>query len=852
MKKAVVTFMLLAMIYGLCTSCTTSALIPVNLRTEYQNNPIGIDNKTPRFTCELKGEDSSFFISGYEVKIRTDSGKYIPFSKITLSPHTKYHWRIRAWDRQGRKSRWSEEAVFETGKFCNSDWKALWITDEYDKEYEPAPMFRKAFVAQKEITEAKVYICASGYYEMFINEQRVGNHMLDPGYTHFDKRILYVTHNVTGLLKKGSNAICAVLGNGWYNCQSKGVWNLEKARWRNRPALKCEIHIKYSDDTEEILITDDTWKTAVGPYTYNNLYSGDRYDARLEKKGWKDTGYNDMQWKHAKVVDNFTQLLVGQQMPPIRVVRKVTPIEMKKLDDNRYLFDMGENITGFCSLNVKGRRGTRVILNYGEMLDNKGYLSQSNINYHYKPVKKGEHFQSDEYILKGEPIGESYTPSFTYHGFRYVEIIIDGKIDPLTCDDIEGLFIHTDMKRIGHFECSNPMLNKLYNATMQSYCGNAHSIPTDCPQREKNGWTADAHVAVDLGLLNYDGIGFYEKWMNDFIDNQNKVGDIAGIIPTDTWGYGMWVGPVWDAALFIIPNALYAYYGDTTCIARLYPTMKRYLDYLLTEEREGILPHGIGDWVPWKAKTNNAFTSTVFYYNDYILMERFASLIGEDPKPYRQKAVNLKNIINKRFFNDSTKVYANGTQAAQAVALYYGIVPEKERQTVAANLNRMIVDNNYFLDFGLLGSKTVLRVLAEYGYEETAWKMVCKKEKPSWGYWIDELGLTTLPEDWPAGTSLNHVFLGDVSAWMTNYLAGINFDINQPGFSHVMIKPHFIEDLEWVKAEYYSVKGMVKTHWYRKNGKIELNVTIPAGCSATINVKGKLQNIGGGCHRFIF
>ncbi len=826
--------------------------MPVNLRTEYLFNPIGIDNASPRFTCELEGDDASFVVKEYEVELKIAGGDYLPLSEVKLLPHTKYFWRIRALNENKRHTKWSAEAFFETGKLSLDHWKANWISDAYDKEHEPSPMLRKEFSLKKQISQARAYVTAAGYYEMYLNGERVGNHLLDPGYTHFDKRILYSTYDVTQSLRKGENAIGVVLGNGFYNCQSKAVWNFEKARWRARPSLICEIHVKYEDNTEEIIITDESWKTSTGAYVYNNIYSGDRYDARLEHQGWTEVGFDDKAWGKVKRVKSPTQLLSAQQMPPIREVKKITPVAIKKLNDKRYLFDMGENITGFCSLKIKGERGTHVTLNYGEKLDEKGCLTQNNIDYHYVPEKEGEHFQSDEYFLKGHFIEEHFTPSFTYHGFRYVEILVDGKIEELTLDNVTGLFIHTDMERVGHFECSNTMLNKIYEATMQSYCGNAHSIPTDCPQREKNGWTADAHVAVDLGLLNYDGIGFYEKWMNDFLDNQNEVGDVAGIIPTDSWGYGLWIGPVWDAALFIIPNALYNYYGDVTCIERLYLTMEKYLKYLQTEERDGIIPYGIGDWVPWKAKTNNAFTSSVFYYHDYMLMGRFASLLGENPEPFNEKAIKLKALINKTFYNDSTKLYANGTQAAQAVALYYDVVPEEKEMAVADRLNEMIVKNNYSLDFGLLGSKTVLRVLSEYGHMETAWKMTTKKDLPSWGYWVEELGLSSLPEDWPAGTSLNHVFLGDISAWMTNYLAGINYDINAPGFTHILIKPHFVSELDWVKAEYKSVKGMIKTQWDREGGNIKLNVSIPPGCSASIEVEGCLKNIGSGDHCFVY
>ena len=283
----------------------------------------------------------------------------------------------------------------------------------------------------------------------------------------------------------------------------------------------------------------------------------------------------------------------------------------------------------------------------------------------------------DVFTLKGTGEEEVFMPSFAYHGFQHVGVESSAPVT-LTKESLTGLFMHTAVEPVGSFSCSNPLLNKIWKATMEAYRSNLHSIPTDCPQREKNGWTADAHVAIDLALLGFDGITLYEKWMNDFIDNQREAGEISGIIPSSGWGYGEWPGPVWDAAMFIIPNALYDYYGETRSIENLYPTMLRYLDYLKTKEKDGgYLTFGLGDWVYWKSTTNNTYTSTAYYYLDYTLMARFAELLGKDAAPYRQKADELKDLVNRKFFNPETGVYAEGTQTAQAIALYLGIVPGK-------------------------------------------------------------------------------------------------------------------------------------------------------------------------------
>ena len=833
-------------------------IVPVHLRTEYLCEPIGLDAKTPRFTWEYAGQDDSFIASRYEISIGTDPNRLQPYKPgMVFNPHTRYYWNVKVWDEEGRPCSVSETASFEMGKMADSDWSGQWITDANDKEYEPSPLFRKSFTVDKEVKEARLYVAAAGYYECFINGKRVGNNYLDPGYTHFDKRILYVTHDVTSLLGEGKNALAAVLGNGWYNEQSVAVWNFHEARWRNRPRMLCELRLTYVDGSTETIASDKSWHTSTGAYTYNNIYSGDRFDARLEEKGWKEGAFDDSHWKPVTLTEAPAPLLVAQQMPGIRVTEELKPISMKAFGNTIYVYSFDKNIAGLCRLKVKGEAGTRITVKHGELLKKDGRLEQGNINVYYHPVKPGEVFQMDEYILKGIGEEEIFMPSFAYHGFQYVEVESSAPIR-LDKESLTALFMHTDVKPVGRFACSNSLLNKLWDATMQAYRSNLHSIPTDCPQREKNGWTADAHVSIDLGLLGFDGITLYEKWMNDIIDNQrDSIGDISGIIPSSGWGYGEWPGPVWDAVMFIIPNALYNYYGETQSIERLYPTMLRYLDYLKEKEKDGYITFGLGDWVYWKATTNNEYTSTAYYYLDYTLMARFATLLGKDSAPFSKKAAELKQLINKKFFNETTGVYAEGTQTAQALALYLGIVPEGKEQLVADRLREVVVGNNHFLDFGLLGSKTVPAMLTRYGYVEDAMKMITKTEAPSWGYWVETMGYTTLPETWTLSpkfndASLNHVFMGDVSAWMMNQIAGINYDEQQPGFRHIRITPHFVEGLDWAKGEYHSVAGLISSEWKREGEKVILKIVIPTGSTAEIQVGNNKQSVSSGVHTLTF
>ncbi|MDR3140912.1 MAG: glycoside hydrolase family 78 protein [Tannerellaceae bacterium] len=833
-------------------------IAPTDLRTEYLYDPAGIGTPAPRLTWsyENDGEEPAV-ISRYEIKLGAEPGKLETYKEGTpLQPHTGYYWVVTGWDEKGTKTLTSDTAYFETAKFSAADWSAGWITDSHDKEYEPAPLFRKKVTINKEVEKARLYIAAAGYYEAFINGSRVGVNYLDPGYTHFDKRILYVTHDVTYSLKPGENIIATVLGNGWYNEQSVATWNFHEARWRNRPRMMCELRVTYTDGTVDTFGTDESWKTSTGPYLYNNLYSGDIYDARLDK-GWKTPECDESGWQPATLTQAPAPLITAQPAPGISVTGYYSPDSVKKFSDKLYVFSFPENIAGLCRLDIKGAAGTKITLKYGELLKENGRLEQGNIDVYYHPVKPYEKFQTDIYYLSGDEAGETFMPSFTYHGFQHVEVEASEPVE-LNEESLTACFIHTDLNPAGSFSCSNELMNKIWDATMLAYRSNIHSIPTDCPQREKNGWTADAHVAADLGLLGFDGITFYEKWMNDFIDNQLEGGGISGIIPSSGWGYGEWPGPVWDAALFIIPNALYNYYGDTQCIEKIYPVMERYLAYLQAKEKDGgYLPFGLGDWVYWKAVTNYEYTSTAYYYLDYTLMARFAGLTGKDPAPYEQKAARLKELVNAKFFDAAANTYAEGTQTAQALALYLGIVPEGREEAVAAKLKEVVEAGDHFLDFGLLGSKTVPAMLTRYGYVEDAMKMVLKTDAPSWGYWVETMGYATLAETWTLSpqfhdASLNHVFMGDVSAWMMNRIAGINYDESKPGFRNVLITPHFVKELSWAKGAYRSVNGYVYSHWTREEGQVTLKVSIPANCTADIIVNGVKQSVGSGLHTFTY
>lgn len=857
-------FVILSVLF-LAFSCGQVVVIQ-NPRCEYQTNPIGLDTQNPRFTWEYSAAND--MQRSYRIRVATDavfknlvwdSGvvesalQRAVYAGPALKSHTTYYWQVAVKMVGGAHPACGAQ-TFETAFLSDTSWQAKWISDSNDKEFAPAPMLRKSFNIGKDVDKARLYISAAAYYKLKINDKSAGPLTLDPGYTDYSKRNLYSTIDVTDLLSQGENVLAAVLGNGFYNeIEPVATWDFEKAHWRGRARMIAELHIIYKDGSKEIIPTDSSWRTATGASLSNNIYSGEIYDARKEIPGWEKASFDDSAWTPAVVVEAPSPKLVAQQNPPTVCCEEFAAVDMKKFSDTLYVFSFPKNIAGVSSLTLIGAEpGTKITLRHGELKNADGSLQMGNIDIYFYPKPDFE-MQTDIYYAKGGE--EEFTPSFTYHGFQFVEVASSKPLN-LTKESLKALFIHTDVEPVGSFECSNELLNKINAATKLTYLDNLVSIPTDCPHREKNGWTADANLAMDIALLNYDGITFYEKWVNDMADSQNAEDNVPGIVPTAGWGYEDWIGPVWASAFCMIPDALMRYYGDTRAIETIFDTCDRYLDYLGRRlDPDGTVTYGIGDWVYYDTPTPTDYSTSLFYYWQNVLMTRFAGILGRDAKKYQEKAEFLKDLINKKHFNKETCLYGNGSQAGQGMALMFDIVPEEYKAQVAANLNQSIVDNNYFLNFGSVGSKFVPRVLAEYGYADTVYKMMCQETVPSWGAWLAQ-GLTTLAERWALDmvgfrdSSANHVFLGDISAWMVKYLAGIRFEMDADGGCTLAIKPCTPEGLGWAKAEYKSVRGLIKSEWHRTAGGIELKVTVPANMKATVEWGGFKNEISGGIHNY--
>jgi len=758
----------------------------------------------------------------------------VPYNGAQLKPQTTYFWKVKVWDKDGISTS-SKIASFETGMMGMDLWKGKWISDNKDIHARETPYFRTEFKINKPIKSARAYIATAGLYELSMNGQRVGDHRLDPMYTRFDRRTLYVVTDVTQQLQQGQNAIGVVLGNGWYNHQPLAVWNFDKAPWRARPTFCLELKIVYTDGTVETIVSDEQWKTASGPITYNNIYTGEHYDARLEIPNWDKPKYDDSTWQAVQYRNAPSAHIVSQQMVPIRLMKSYKPKSATKIDQRTYVFDMGQNMAGITKVKVKGAAGTMLRIKHGERLSADGRLDLSNIDVYYRGDKEKEPFQTDILTLSGR--NDEFMAKFGYKGFRYVEISSSAAI-ALDSSAVTAYFMHSDVPAIGQLKTSSALVNKLWEATNNAYLSNLMGYPTDCPQREKNGWTGDGHLAIETALYNFDGITVYEKWMADHRDEQQENGVLPDIIPTGGWGYGTANGLDWTSTIAIIPWQIYQFYGDPRALEECYLNIKRYVDYVDGISPSGLTTFGRGDWVPVKSQSNLELTSSVYFYVDATILAATAKLFGytADQQKYELLSRKIKTAINAKFLDVSKGIYSNGTQTELSVPLYWGVVPNEMKARVAANLNKKVEETNFHLDVGVLGAKALLNALKDNGYAKTAYKVAVQDTYPSWGWWIVN-GATTLLENWDLKAtrdiSDNHMMFGEIGGWFFKSIGGVLPDPKQPGFKHVLLKPIFPQELKESSISYDSPYGKIVSEWKLKDKKIVYDIQIPANATAT-------------------
>lgn len=673
----------------------------------------------------------------------------------------------------------------------------------------PAPYFRRVLKINT-YKKAEVKICGLGYFEFYLNGEKVGTRELDPVVSVYDKRVRSVSFDVTGLIGPGDNVFGVILGNGWYHANSKDRWHFDKACWRDLPKFWMEFSI----DGEVVMIADESWKVLMdGPIRYNAFRVGEDYDARKEPGYWLSPDFDDSQWVAAGRVNAPGGVMVEMTSEPCRVLETLA---MKPHPQNSTIYDCGENIAGRARLTVRGKAGAKVTIVYGELLkrwfdglDNEAIASCCN----------EDKFQQESYTLKGEG-DEVWESRFTYHGFQYCQVTVEGDAEIVK---LEARRIGTDMKTAGTLDIQHSDLARLMRMTWNSYISNFVGIPTDCPHREKNGWTGDAQLACETGLFLYDAGDAYTTWLDTLTDGQRPSGQLSGIAPCTGWGYNWGSGPAWDSALFVIPEAIYRFGGGDEAIRKFYPEMCRYIEYCLDMADDYIVHFGLGDWCAPKVEQipSSILTDTAYFAHDVKLLAGFARMLGKtaDAEKYEDLYAKIKSSFRKTFRKGPAD-WGSGKMVDLAAPVYFDMTEPEETAAICAELDKRLKADHYRISFGILGAKYIPRILADNGYADTAYAIFTQPAYPGYVDWVRREA-TSLWENFHGTASRNHIMYGDIYAWFMAYPGGF-----RPQADKLVIQPILPSGMPAFKAAWHGAE----TSW---DGRV-YTVTLPDGVTADI------------------
>lgn len=712
--------------------------------------------------------------------------------------------------------------------------KFITATKEYNtfEKNVPAPYIRKSFACDCD-TEGKLKIAVCGFYRLFINGNDITKGFLAPYISNTDDYIYYDEYEVS--LCKGENVIGIILGNGFQNNPGGYIWDFDKAPFRSAPMVALKL--SYSDSGEEITVfSDSTFKTHPSSIRFDDYRFGEIYDANFEIPDWNKACFDDSDWENAIIADKPKGELKLCEADPIIKSEEIKPVSIFK-EGKSYIYDFGVSNSGVCKLCVQGTKGQKIELQHFDILKNgKFYLDNVwFVRDRWETDKQIVH--KDTYICKGEN-EETYTPSFTYHGFRYVKV--DGITEAqATSDLLTFIVIHSDLKTRGGFHCSDEIINKLQEITRRSDISNFHYFPTDCPHREKNGWTADAALSSEQLTLNFSPENSYREWLNNIRKAQTEKGSLPGIIPTAGWGFEWGNGPAWDCALVYLPYYTYVYRGLTDMIIESADAFIKYLGYIDSRKDEkGLIHIGLGDWChvgypdgkPPKAPLE--VTDTVISMDIARKIAFMLNAIGLSGQAEYAKIQSdcYKKAIRENLIDFENMVVYGNCQTCQAMCLYYDVFEEEERKTAFEVLLKYIKDADDHIDLGVLGGRVIFHVLSNFGYSDLAYEMIARPDYPSYGNWIKR-GATTLWENFAPDSvnSTNHHFWGDISAWFIKSIAGINYNPTGHNIKEVLIKPEFISKLKNAYGFYESKYGKIISFWRRENSNIVLNIEIPQG-----------------------
>ena len=873
MKKICFVFCMMCLL----ASCGEQTIINVtNLRCELLTDPQGIDNVAPRLSWEIAGDCRGIQQKAFHVLVASsleklnanegdlwDSGNVrgnasvnVPYGGKPLESRTECYWKVKATTNRG-SSEWSQPASWSMGLLNPADWQAKWTGldksfkgDELEKRTRlSARYFRKEFDASQKPVKATMYISGLGFYKLFINGKTIGEQEFAPTPTDYSKVVKYNTFDVTDELIQGKNALAVTLGNGrYFSMRQPGV------RHFGFPKMILQLELTYADGSKQTVASDDSWKvTADGPIRANNEFDGEEYDATMELPGWNTTGFDDSKWLQAELVQAPGGKPEAQLNRNMKIMETIRPVAVTQPKPGMYILDMGQNMVGWVAMRVKGKAGDRVKLRFSEVLQDDGTLYLANI--------RGA-LVTDVYTLKGTDT-ELFEPVFTYHGFRFVEIT--GYPGTPTINDFRGKVMYDEMEVTGQFETSNETLNQIYKNAYWGIRGNYRGMPTDCPQRdERMGWLGDRAVGSHGESFIFGNNNLYAKWLDDIAQAQREDGSIPDVAPNYWSIYSD--NMTWPGAFVIIANMLYEQYGNTEPIAKHYDSMKKWMTYMrgkymkddiMTKDTYGdwCMPPELPELIHSKdpaRKTDAAVLGTTFYYRMLFLLERFANLLDKpaDAKTFADEAVVVKNAYNEKYFNKETAQYSNHTVTANLLSLCYGMVPDGFADKVFQNIvDKTEKEFDGHVSTGLVGIQWLMRGLSERGRADLAFRIATNRDYPSWGFMIEN-GATTIWELWngntadPGMNSHNHVMLlGDLIVWFYEYLAGIQNAQGSAGFEKIVMRPYPVEGLDYVKASYHSIHGLIKSNWQKKDNVFQWEISVPANTTATVYIPatGKAQ-----------
>jgi alpha-L-rhamnosidase len=842
----------------------------LTMRVEHLRDAIGIGTDRPRLSWIVETKARNWNQVGYEIeeydpngrlmhqtgRVASDQSVLLDWPFAPLQSRQQVSVRVRAWGSDESESNWSEPVVVEAGLLHSNDWSAAFISPAWDEDTtrsNPSPYLRRDFALHTGIKSARLYITSLGLYEAEINGQMVGAQVFTPGWTVYDRHLRYQSYDVTGMLREGQNAIGAVLGEGWFRGRI-GFGGGQRNVHGERLALLVQLEVQYEDGSHERLVTDQNWRASTGPIRESCIYDGEIYDARLEHRSWSSPGFDDSKWEQVDRLEWSMDALEAPLGPPVRRIETVAPVSIMQSPSGRTIVDFGQNLVGRVSVRVSGSAGHTVTLRHAEVLEH-GELAT-------RPLRFAE--ATDRYILRGEGT-ETWEPRFTFHGFRFVEV--NDWPGEMKLDDLRAVVIHSDMERTGWFESSDPLLNRLHENVVWSMRGNFLDVPTDCPQRdERLGWTGDLEVFSPTAAFLYDSSGFLQSWLKDLALEQHKLGgNVPYVVPDVLRGAAG--AAAWADAATIIPMVLYERFGDRGILADQFESMCAWVDHVASLAGETHLwdkGFQFGDWLdptappenPAQARTDKAIVATAYFARSARLVSRAAQILGrtEEQAYYAALAEKVRSAFVREYVTPAGRLM-NDAETAYALAIAFDLLPNpQQRRHAGDRLAQLVRDSSYQIRTGFIGTPLICDALCSTGHDQAAYRLLMQRECPSWLYPVT-MGATTVWERWdsmlPDGTinpgemtSFNHYALGAVADWMHRTIGGLT--PAEPGYRHIEIRPRPGGGLTYCRVSHITPYGLVECAWTIDEGKIDVDVTIPANTTASVTLPGDDQPLEAG------